>query len=398
MNIKLAIAIALTTATIISCSPDPAAGLRSPVLPEALLDYSIEANSILSIELDQDPGWDARAQLGRVLFYDRTLSQNGAVSCGSCHHQGHGFAEPIALSKGLRQELTARNTSHIVNAAFQSSYFWDGRATDLAEQVTMPLQNHVEMGIRDLDVLVDRLAQIDYYPPLFEQAYGSPKPNVEGLREGLATFLRSMVSQNSRMDQAASVSMNNGPFSFWDPWTVTNDDIQLDGFSSLEQQGFELFHGKMLCASCHNGPSFNGWGGSFADIGLDMGELGQFSAGGWGATAMKVPSLRNVALTAPYMHDGRFASLDDVLDHYSHGILDSPTLDSRLRNWDNASPFIFEEPFIDFFPFGGSAEAEPVRLNMTPGERAALLAFMGTLTDLDFVKDVRYSDPFTSSL
>jgi cytochrome c peroxidase len=214
----------------------------------------------------------------------------------------------------------------------------------------------------------------------------------------LATFLRSMVSQNSRMDQAASVSMNNGPFSFWDPWTVTNDDIQLDGFSSLEQQGFELFHGKMLCASCHNGPSFNGWGGSFADIGLDMGELGQFSAGGWGATAMKVPSLRNVALTAPYMHDGRFASLDDVLDHYSHGILDSPTLDSRLRNWDNASPFIFEEPFIDFFPFGGSAEAEPVRLNMTPGERAALLAFMGTLTDLDFVKDVRYSDPFTSSL
>ena len=403
MNLNLtataitAAALVLAMAAITSCTPDGAMGLRSPVLPEELLDYRVEANPILNIQQDHDAGWDARAQLGRVLFYDRALSQNGAVSCGSCHHQGHGFAEPIALSKGLRQELTARNASHIVNAGFQSSYFWDGRATNLEEQVTMPLENHVEMGIRDLETLVNRLGQIDYYPDLFEQAYGSPYPTVEGLREGLATFLRSMVSQNSRMDHAATQSMASVSSGFWNPWGVIDQSLDLEGFSELERQGFELFHGRMLCGSCHSGPNFNGWGGGFSDIGLDMGVPGEVNAGGWGSTAMKVPSLRNVVLTAPYMHDGRFASLDDVLDHYSHGILDSPTLDLRLRNWENASVFIIDEPFIDFFPFPGGEEMEPVRMHMTPGERSALLAFMGTLTDLDFVKDVRYSNPFTSA-
>ena len=387
-------AIVITAAALSSCAPDSGMGLRSPVLPEELLDYQVEANPILGIEQEHDAGWNARAQLGRVLFYDRALSQNGAVSCGTCHHQGHGFAEPIALSKGLRQELTARNTSHIVNAAWQSSYFWDGRANDLSLQVTMPLENHVEMGIRDLGDLVNRLAHIDYYPDLFELAYGSPQPTVEGLREGLATFLKSVVSQNSRMDRAATTSMATGAFNFWDPWMVINQEIELDGFSELERQGFELFHGEMLCGSCHGGPNFNGWGGSFADIGLDMGEVGQMGSGGWGATTIKVPSLRNVVLTAPYMHDGRFATLDAVLDHYSHGVLDSPTLDMRLINWENSSTI-----FIDF-PFNiiDEQDLEPIRMDLSPGERAALLAFMGTLTDVDFVKDVRYSDPFTSSL
>ena len=391
----------LTTALlVVACTPSERLEPLRPSLPEVTPSYRTEVDPIFGIQFPSEleaPNHDQRAELGRVLFHDRMLSQNGAVSCNSCHLQSHGFAEPKALSLGLRRELTERNASHLVNPGSQFAYFWDGRADDLTTQVTMPIENHVEMGFRNLDDLASRLSQLNYYSPLFTAAYGDPEPSLERIQDALSTFLRCMVSCHSPADEAFAEAMDE----FWDPWGVSNGTLTLNGLSSLEKQGFELFHGKAQCANCHGGPHFNGWGMDFADIGLDasteepdpnaFNNFGFF--GGWGATAMKVPSLRNVALTGPYMHDGRFQTLDEVLDHYSHGIQDVPTLDGRLRNWDSfGGDEIFISPILPVF---GNEGAPPVRLNFSPSERAALKAFLHSLTDFNFIQDERFSNPFT---
>ena len=168
----------LCAVAIVSCTKVITGEPQRPVLPEIAPDYRTEMAPIFEVQtgIEEGPNLNERAQLGRVLFHDRMLSQNGAVSCNSCHHQSHGFAEPRALSSGLRQELTERNASHLANPGAQFAYFWDGRANDLTTQVTMPVENHVEMGFRSLDDLVVRLEQLDYYPDLFEAAYVRPNP------------------------------------------------------------------------------------------------------------------------------------------------------------------------------------------------------------------------------
>ena len=393
----------LVTICLTGCNAIIEQGPLQPILPETAPEYLSQTAPVFGIQFPtalESPRYNEVAQLGRVLFHDRMLSQNGAVSCNSCHLQSHGFAEPRALSQGLRKELTERNASHLANPGSQFAYFWDGRATDLTTQVTMPVQNHVEMGFHNLDDLAHRLDQLDYYAPLFEAAFGDPTTSVSRIQDALSTFLQCMVSCSSAADQAFATAMPE----FWDPWGVMDGTITLEGLSALERQGFQLFHGKAQCANCHGGVHFNGWGMDFADIGLDPVtsnsadqdpiNIGGFF-GGWGPTAMKVPSLRNVALTAPYMHDGRFATLDDVLDHYSDGIQDVPSLDMRLRTWNNNSGFGGEDVLIDpFFPVVDLEDAPPLRLNFSEDERIALKAFLHSLTDYAFVQDERFSNPF----
>ena len=406
LNPSVVLATALCAVMLVACSKATKTGPVVPTLPEVTPDYRTEMALIFQVQqpVEEAPHHDERAQLGRILFHDRMLSQNGAVSCSSCHHQSHGFAEPRALSQGLREELTDRNASHLANPGAQFAYFWDGRANDLTTQVTMPLENHVEMGFRSLDDLMLRLEQLDYYAPLLEAAFGDPTPSVDRIQDALSTFLRCLVSCRSKADEAFVDAMPE----VWNPWGVLMGEIELNGLDDLERRGFELFHGDAQCASCHGGPHFNGWGLDFADIGLDADTEGSASTpidagggffGGWGPTAMKVPSLRNVAFTAPYMHDGRFATLDEVLDHYSHGIQDVPTLDFRLRDWNSGSIVIGGPDLIEpiIFPGGGSSdETPPVRLNFTPEERLALKAFLHSLTDYAFVQDDRFSNPFTT--
>jgi cytochrome c peroxidase len=395
---------------VASCAKDEGRMMDQPTLPDVTPAYRSETPQIFGISFPSEfeaPRFDDRAQLGRVLFHDRMLSQNGAVSCNTCHLQSHGFAEPKALSHGLRRELTERNASHLANPGIQLAYFWDGRATDLTTQVTMPIENHVEMGFRSLESLVERLDQLDYYTPLFTAAYGDPEPSVDRIQDALSTFLSAMVTCGSKADEAIASAMPE----FWDPWGVMDGSLTLDGLTALEKRGFELFHGEAQCANCHGGPHFNGWGMDFADIGLDAEpnenastsvNAGGGFLGNWGPTAMKVPSLRNVSLTAPYMHDGRFATLDQVLDHYSHGIQDVTTLDPRLRNW-SGSPLLGGDILIDvgpgLFPISiglDGNEVPPVQLNFTPEERLALKAFLHSLTDHAFVQDERFSNPFTT--
>lgn len=286
---------------------------------------------------------NAKAQLGRVIFYDRAMSVNNRVSCGSCHQQAMGFADGRPSSEGFLNENTQRHSMSLVNEMGQATYFWDARAFNLAEQVMMPVANHIEMGIYDTAILMGKLKALDYYKDLFAQAYGTEDITMKRTGDALASFVGSMASYNTKFDQ-----VNRGEA----------------GYTALEERGKEAF-GQFNCGECHAGFNFNQSWGFFSgttNIGLDNRYSEQF----------KIPTLRNIAVTAPYMHDGRFASLEEVLNHYDHGIQPNDSLDWRLR----------------------SAMDENSRMNMTADDKRALIAFLNTLTDEKMLNDPKYADPF----
>lgn len=306
---------------------------------------------------------DAGATLGRVLFYDNILSANNTVSCASCHVQANGFSDPNRLSTGFEGGLTGRNSMGLSNARYYDNgrFFWDERASTLEEQVLMPVQDNVEMGLT-LNEMVSKIQSADYYEPLFSDAFGSTEVTSEKVSLALAQFVRSMVSFQSRYDQGLAAV--NG-----------DEEDDFPNFSELENLGKDLFFsGRTQCSNCHETAVFsgdearnNGLDAGFPDLGLggvtgDARDNGKF----------KVNSLRNVELTAPYMHDGRFATLREVVDFYNNRIQNNPNLDNRLRVQGNRVR----------------------RMNLNGREIDALVAFMNTLTDQSFVNDEKFSNPF----
>lgn len=317
--------------------------------------------------------------LGRVLFYDKQLSVNNSVSCASCHKQGLAFADNARFSKGFENRITSRNSMPIQNLTpvfggffpgegdaglgssvpfNQFSLFWDGREHNLSTMVLRPILNHVEMGVDDLDQLADKLEQIPYYRELFYKAYGTYEITPELISTGLTQFLSSINSRNTFFDQ------------------VQMGSAQL---SALQLQGKELFIEKYDCNACHQIQDPQGYallGGGFANIGLDSeyddGGLENVTGNTQDAGKFKIPSLRNILVTGPYMHDGRFETLDDVIEHYSIGIEENRNLDARLRDSN------------------GSAR----QFNITSNEKQALVAFLGTLTDTNVLTDPKFSNPF----
>ena len=300
--------------------------------------------------------------LGRVLFYDKHLSVNNSISCGSCHKQAAAFSDISASSTGFESRITSRNTPPIQNLGFGAfsmppSLFWDGREKFLLNMVLKPILNHVEMGMNDMEAIVTRVKALPYYKDLFVSAFGSDEVTINKIANALSSFTGSISSVNTKFDMSRF------------------GQTTLNG---LEAYGKSLFFSKYDCSSCHQEEFTNPYqvGGGFVNIGLDV----NYKDNGVGALTgnpadngkFKIPDLRNVALTAPYMHDGRFATLDQVLEHYSHGIADHPNLDQRLR----------------------AASGSPKRMNITAEEKTALIAFLNTLTDFRSVTDVRFSDPF----
>ncbi|MBO6496949.1 MAG: c-type cytochrome [Roseivirga sp.] len=306
---------------------------------------------------------DAGATLGRVLFYDKALSANNTVSCASCHVQSSGFSDNRTLSLGFEGGETGRNSMGLANARFYDNghFFWDERASSLEEQVLMPIQDEVEMGLT-LDELVSKIQGQRFYEPLFLEAFGSELVTTDRIANALAQFVRSMVSYQSQFDEGL-VAVNG------------NEEIDFPNFTELENLGKDLFFsGRTQCSACHETVTFsgdearnNGLDATNIDLGLGavtgiVRDNGKF----------KVNSLRNIALTAPYMHDGRFETLEEVIGFYDRGIQDNTNLDQRLRvNNGNVR-----------------------RMNLNPQERAALVAFLRTLTDVEFITDVKFSDPF----
>jgi cytochrome c peroxidase len=234
----------------------------------------------------------------------------------------------------------------LANAGFYRSgrFFWDERAATLEDQVLVPVQDPVEMGMT-LPALEAKLGAAGFYQPLFEAAFGTPDITSDRIARSLAQFVRALVSADSRFDRAESAA----------------------GMTPEERQGLLLFTGRGLCWSCHL-PS------TFASDGARNTGLDSVSAdSGAGRGRFKAPSLRNVAVRPPYMHDGRFATLEQVIEHYDKGVHPNPNLDSRLRG-----------------PRGVGTRS----LGLSAAQKAALVAYLGTLTDSAFLADPRFANPF----
>lgn len=358
--------------------------LDLPEAPYSYADLGLPARYDTPFMRDQDntpadnPITDDGATLGRVLFHDPLLSANETVACASCHIQEHAFTDPLTFSEGFEGGHTGRNSMSLMEARYYRNgrFFWDERAATLEEQVLGPIQNEVEMGLT-LDELVERVDAQDYYAPLFERAFGDGEVTSERIARALAQFVRSIVSFRSRYDEGLEA--------------VGAAEPEFPNLTAQENQGKALFLGRAGCAACHldSGPPQPGprvntsifFIARAVNNGLDLpaeatdNGVGDISGIPQDDGRFKSPSLRNVELTGPYMHDGRFETLEEVVEHYNSGVKAHPFLDPRL-----AVP--------------GSNPPEPRRLNLTPEESAALVAFLKTLTDEEVIKDAKYGNPF----
>lgn len=338
---------------------------------------------------------NARIALGRVLFYDTQLSFNNTVSCGSCHKQNLAFSDNTNFSPGFKGVLSLRNSKPIQNILPQGQpLFWDGRADSLGQLVTMPIQDHIEMGFEKVENMPAKLNRLSYYPELFADAYGSADITVQRITIAMRDFIIMMQSHNSRFEDGR----NNGGvavppgggfgFNIWD----TSDVPTL---TREENDGMRLFIGKARCANCHSGRDLEGWDN--ANTGLDLvytdQGMGKRFAGMEGV--FRIPALRNIELTAPYMHDGRFKTLEEVVDFYDHGVQAHENLDWRMRDIPGGG-----SPFADSFVEPNNQNLNqfgPLRLNLTTYEKGALVAFLKTLTDKQFTTDQRLSNPFRAN-
>ncbi|MEZ4756976.1 MAG: cytochrome c peroxidase [Flavobacteriales bacterium] len=310
-------------------------------------------------------------KLGRFLFYEERLSGNNTQSCASCHSATEAFTDHgNRFSTGIDGVQGDRNAMPLQNLAWEPSFFWDGRSPTLEEQVLEPVINPIEMHEEWPDAIA-KLEADPIYPTLFTRAFGTPGITVDRTAKAMAQFLRTMVSWNSRFDR------------FQRGEAVLTVEEQLGFQLTTLEGGFPPDvpggQGGADCFHCH--PS---GGGRFTDgilrnNGLDP--EGAWTDLGLGALTglpqdrakFKTPSLRNVALTAPYMHDGRFQTLEEVIDHYNSGGHPSPTTDPNMK-----------------FTTGG--------LQLTQEKKAQLIAFLHTLTDWDFVNNPAYQDPGPPSL
>lgn len=347
----------------------------APELPATPYEYG---SSVLMV------GNDSRTTLGRVLFYDKNLSLNNTISCGSCHKQERAFCDNKKVSSGLTDINTSRNTPSIFGRP-GGPMFWDGRALSLEDLALMPVLNHVEMRMPSAATLVEKLKTIGYYPELFSKAFGSTEITETKIRSALADFLLHMNFSNNKFAK----SLNN-----------------LEPLNGIEEAGRQLFFGKAGCSSCHDLIGGMGYGGvSLHHIGLDEVYLdkGKGAQTGWSDFdgQFVTPVLLNVDLTAPYMHDGRFNTLEEVIEHYNSGVVSSLNLSTELR--DGSIPNgMTEEQFFKWLDKNGNDEIEkeeiallPVkRLNLSEYEKKALVSFLKTLTDPSILSDIRFSNPF----
>ncbi len=312
-----------------------------PRTVEAMLDDAIHTRTDFNRQMRGTRVIESHAALGRVLFHDRRLSRNNSVSCASCHLQEHAFADNVPLSRGHSGRLTTRNSISLTHASTYGRrplFFWDGRASRLDQAVLDPITHADEMGLT-LEEMVGKLSAEPYYLDLFLSHLGSPEITSGQVGLALAAFTAALDTKNSRYDQER--------------------EREFQGFTPAEKRGLELF--RTNCRICHAEPDFVS--GGFSNNGLET----KYADPGLGGGRFRRPSLRQVALTAPYMHDGRFATLRDVLDFYSEGIAPHRELHSSL-------------------PVGG--------FGFTEQEKDDLEAFLNTLTDRTVVDSPLYSDPF----
>jgi cytochrome c peroxidase len=301
-------------------------------------------------------------KLGRHLFYEKALSGDNSMSCGGCHSQQRAFTDGTPVSIGIDGIPGRRKAMPLFNLAFHDNFFWDGRSVTLEEQAIIPIEDPIELNA-DMATVIQRLTDNPLYPPMFEEAFGSPTVTEERIGKAIAQFERTLISANSKFDSVSEFRLNTGAT-----------------FTPQEQLGFEMFNSEEGdCFHCHGGieSSFlmgafgrdlqfvnNGLKANYTDQGRaevtgDPTDVGKF----------KVPSVRNVEFSFPYMHDGSIPNLDSLIGFYDFGGHKHPNVDPNMKR-------------------------AGIGRNWTPEQKVALAAFLRTLTDYQFLTDTAFSDPF----
>lgn len=340
-----------------------------PVLPSPSYNYDGMAD-------------DNKATLGRVLFYDKQMSLNNSVSCGTCHQQTKAFCDGKQFTPGLQDQFTRRNTPTVVTHG--NAKFWDGRANDFFVLAKMPLENHVEMKNYDISKLEDKIQSISYYAPLFTNAFGTSEVTIDKIQTALGQFMNCF-----RFDKNKNNMIWSGQATF----------------TAQEQLGHDLFWGKARCSNCHSGQAMAGWVGSNECIGLDESYsdngIGEITKVETDNAKFRVPPLYNIEYTAPYMHDGRFKTLEEVVEHYNSGVKAHPNLSWALTDFPQFAGMSQTDLLLLFdLNHNGTVDDDeippgtPVQLNLTTQEKQSLVAFLKTLSDPTVLTDIRFSDPF----
>lgn len=334
-----------------SCNNDNAQNISEDNL--TYLDIEIPSNfPAVTYELDINPPTEEGFELGRRLFYEGKLSSDDITSCGFCHMQDFAFTHHAHIvSHGVNNVLGTRNAQPLHNLAFMNDFTWDGAASHLDAQPIIPITNPVEMNMTFTEI-IQFLEQDDEYPELFEKAFENGEVNSENILKAFSQFMIMMISSNSKYDKYVRGEGNI---------SLTTD----------EAEGLTLFENK--CASCHSGALFTDQ--TYRNNGLSIdpqyNDLGRARVTGYPTDNYKfrVPNLRNIEFTFPYMHDGRFTTLEEVLDHYSSGMVNEGTLDPQLIQNDGS--------------FG---------IPLTADEKTKIITFLKTLTDIDFIEDNRFAE------
>jgi cytochrome c peroxidase len=305
----------------------------------------------MAYDINRNPPTEKGFELGKKLFYDGRLASDNLVSCGFCHLQEYAFTHHgHTVSHGVNNLVGTRNAPPIQNLAYQTTFMWDGATSHLDLQPIIPLTSPIEMN-GNLNAILDMMNNDAIYKKLFSQAFTDGAITTENMLKALSQFMVMMTSSNSKFDKYRRNESGG---------TLTANELA----------GYATFNAK--CASCHATDLMTD--DSFRNNGLAINprvnDVGRYLVTENEADYYKfrVPSLRNVEKTAPYMHDGRFGNLESVLGHYSSGVTDSPTLDPFLKS--------------------GSALGIP----LTPIEKEQLVAFLKTLTDNQYLTDARFSE------
>ncbi|MCX6211897.1 MAG: cytochrome-c peroxidase [Bacteroidetes bacterium] len=365
---------------------DPYAAIKlsfgNNIDPRNLLNYANQAKPayILKDNSRNNPITNSKATLGRVLFYDKNLSTNNTISCGSCHKQNLAFSDIAPVSDGVEGGKTVRHSMRLINSRFarETKFFWNERALTLELQTTMPIQDHLEMGFSGLSgrgnmiSLLAKLSKINYYKELFRFVYGDTTVTEARMQESLAQFVRSIQSFDSKYDAGRTL--------------VRNENDAFPNFTAVENTGKNLYMtppvfnaaglrvtGGAGCNGCHNAPEFD----------IDPNSRNNGIIGLFGSTTIEVndtraPSLRDLtkkdgSINSPMMHNAAFNSLRGVLGHYNNIPLNNRNnnLDARLRIANTGQ-----------------------RLNLTPTETDAIVAFMNTLAGTNVYVDRKWGNPF----
>ncbi|MFT4660829.1 MAG: cytochrome c peroxidase [Patiriisocius sp.] len=329
-------------------------------------EFNIPSHIQEPIIPSNNPMKEEAIALGRHLFWEKKLSADNSISCGSCHSPQAAFTDPVQFSVGIDGIAGTRNSMALVNMAWNTNgFFWDGRTITLEDQILQPVINPIEMH-NTWDNALAQLEDTVLYPDLFEAAFGSSCIDSIRATKAIAQFIRSMVSANAKYDKFL---VGQAFFT----------ESELLGLSLWDQEGgdSEIVSGGNLggdCFHCHPLPGGQMRNNTFHNNGLDSVFTDQGRGGVTGLASdiglFKVPTLRNVEFTAPYMHDGRFTTLEDVIEHYNSGVLASPTVDVNII-----------------------VTGEDSGLFLTPAKKQGLIDFMKSLSDAEFINNPDFSDP-----